>query len=151
MTKGDAVDRKSVPDDFYAATKHSGFGRHIGPYYFADIEDAAGDLRHWTGLKVDDRHAGRAGGEYGHGGILMVLLDEVMGRTASRTVGKVCMTVSMQTNFCAPFYNGDFLRASATVSRRGRNLVFVDAVVKCADETIGTASGVWMNSGQSLP
>ena len=151
MSTKKAGDRQAVLDGFDLAASHSGFAMHIGPYYFAKIDDANGESRHWTALKVDDRHGGRNSGEYGHGGILMALLDETMGRAASRAAGKVCMTVSMQTNFCAPVYNGDFLRASAHVTRLGRNMVFVDGVAYCADSLVGTASGVWMNTGQPLP
>ncbi len=151
MTKQTKADRQRIPDEFELARSHSGFGTHVGPYHVAQIENDEGTSEYWTALKVDERHAGRGGGEFGHGGMLMALLDESMGRAASRAAGKVCVTVSMQTNFCAPFRDGDFLRASAKVTRRGRNLVFVDGIVLCDDAVIGTASGVWMNSGQPLP
>ncbi len=151
MPDAEAPDRTRIPDGFERVTTHSGFGRYVGPYHMASVSDDDGHVEYWTGLKVDERHAGRNRGEYGHGGILMVLLDEVMGRAASRSVGKVCVTVSMQTNFCAPFFDGDFLRATANVQRKGRSLVFVDGKVLCGDSLIGTASGVWMNSGQPLP
>ena len=144
-------ERGRIPDEFDITTSHSGFATHIGPYHAAHVESGSGEPEYWLGLKVDERHAGRRGGEFGHGGMLLALLDEVMGRAASRAAGKVCMTVSMQTNFCAPFRDGDFLRAAAHVTKRGRSLVFVDGRVMCADTLIGTASGVWMNSGQPLP
>ena len=151
MTEEKSADRQAIPDEFELSKSHSGFGRHVGPYHVAQIENEDGSSEHWTGLKVDERHAGRGGGEYGHGGMLMALLDEVMGRTASRAADKVCMTVSMQTNFCAAFQNDDFLRANAKVTRCGRTMVFIDGVVMCGESLIATASGVWMNSGQPLP
>jgi uncharacterized protein (TIGR00369 family) len=151
MTDAKNMNRQRIPDAFELTSSHSGFGTHVGPYHVAQIEGDDGSSQHWTALKVDERHGGRGGGEFGHGGMLMALLDEVMGRCASRAAGKVCATVSMQTNFCAPFYDGDFLRATAKVARRGRNLVFVDGKVLCADALIGTASGVWINTGQPLP
>ena len=151
MTSSKRSDRRIIPDEFELATTHSGFGTHVGPYHVAQIEGDDGSSEYWIALKVDERHCGRGGGEFGHGGTLMALLDESMGRAASKAADKVCVTVSMQTNFCAPFRDGDFLRASATVRRRGRNMVFVDGLVLCGDALIGTASGVWMNSGQPLP
>lgn len=151
MAKADKSERQSIPDEFKPKTEHSGFATHVGPYHVAEIEGAGDSSEYWIGLKVDERHGGRKGGEYGHGGMLMALLDEVMGRTASRAAGKVCATVSMQTNFCAPFFDGDFLRATAHITRRGHNLVFVDGRVLCADTLIGTASGVWINTKQPLP
>ncbi|MDH3336237.1 MAG: PaaI family thioesterase [Gammaproteobacteria bacterium] len=151
MIERDRTSRQVIPPGFEQHQRHSGFGRHIGPYHLADVENDEGIIEHWTGLKIDDRHGGRSGGEYGHGGILMTLLDEAMGRMASRSLGKVCVTVSLQTSFCAPIFNGDFLRASATIARRGRNLVFVDGIARCGDALVGTASGVWMNTGQPLP
>ena len=143
--------RRRIPRDFELSTAHSGFARHLGPYYVAIIATDAGEAEYWHGLKIDERHAGRAGGKFGHGGILLAMLDESMGRAASRAAGMVCATVSMQTQFCAPFYQDDFLRASASVTRRGRNLVFMEGIVYCADEIIGTASGVWANTGEALP
>lgn len=151
MTRASKAGRQAIPDEFRPKNEHSGFATHVGPYHVAEIEGEGDATEYWIGLKVDERHGGRKGGEYGHGGMLMALLDEVMGRTASRAAGKVCATVSMQTSFCAPFYDGDFLRATAIVTRRGRNLVFVDGTVMCAGALIGTASGVWINTGQPLP
>jgi len=74
-----------------------------------------------------------------------------MGRTASQKAGKSCMTVSLQTSFCAPFRDGDFLRATAHVTKTGGNFVFVYGRVLCADELIGTAAGIWMDGSQPLP
>lgn len=144
-------ERKAIPGEFEVTMSHSGFATHIGPYHAAHVESDDGEPDYWLGLKVDERHAGRKGGEFGHGGMLLALLDEVMGRAASRAAGKVCMTVSMQTNFCGPFRDGDFLRAAAHVTRLGRRVVFVDGRVLCGDELIGTASGVWMISSQPIP
>lgn len=149
MTDASEADRQSIPADFELSTAHSRFGRHVGPYYIAERVEDGTDSKHWTGLKIDERHGGR--GEHGHGGILMALLDEAMGRAASRASGAVCVTVSMQTSFCAVFRIGDFLRASATVTRRGRNLIFVDGLVMAGDSLVATAAGVWKNSGQPLP
>lgn len=149
MTDSSESDRQSVPADFELTTAHSRFGRHVGPYYMAERSEDGSGPRHWTGLKVDERHGGR--GEYGHGGMLMALLDEAMGRAASRAAGSVCVTVSMQTSFCAAFRIGDFLRASATVTRRGQSLVFVDAQILAGDSLIATATGVWKQTDQPLP
>ncbi len=151
MTKPGKAERQTIPAEFAPTLAHSGFATHVGPYHVAELESDDDATEYWLGLKVDERHGGRKGGEFGHGGMLMALLDEVMGRTASRAAGKVCATVSMQTNFCAPFFDGDFLRASAKVTRRGRTLVFIDGVALCADTIIGTASGVWINTRQPLP
>ena len=143
--------RKEVPEEFELTTAHSGFATHVGPYHAAHLHSDEGDPEYWLGLKVDERHAGRRGGEFGHGGMLLALLDEAMGRAASHAAGKVCMTVSMQTNFCAPFKDGDFLRAAAHVTKLGRSLAFVDGRVLCGETLVGTASGVWMITRQPLP
>jgi acyl-coenzyme A thioesterase PaaI-like protein len=144
-------ERRRIPDEFEVTTSHSGFATHIGPYHAAQLENDRGEREYWLGLKVDERHGGRRGGEFGHGGMLLALLDEVMGRAASQASQMVCMTVSMHTNFCGPFRDGDFLRAAGHVTRLGRSLVFVDGRVLCANKLIGTASGVWMITSQPLP
>ena len=149
MRETASVDRKAVPDEFELTTAHSHFSKHLGPYHVAELLGEDGTSVYWIALKVDERHGGR--GQFGHGGMLMALLDEAMGHAASRKAGKVCVTVSMQTNFCAPFSIGDFLRSTATVSRCGSSLVFVEGKVLAGDSLIATASGVWANSGQPLP
>lgn len=142
-------DRKRVPKGFEASAGHSRFSRFLGPYHVAELPGDDGGNDYWIGLKIDERHAGR--GNYGHGAVLLSMLDEIMGHAASRSVDRVCVTVSMQTNFCEPFELGDFLRATAVVMRRGNSLVFMEGKVLAGDSLIATASGVWANSGKPIP
>lgn len=143
--------RRLIPAEFAPSRSHSGFANHLGPYYAARVEHSDGSHTYKLGLQIDHRHAGRDKGSFGHGGMLLALLDEAMGREASQRLGKVCVTVSLQTNFCAPFYKDDFIVADAKITRRGKNLVFVDGKVSCNQELVATATGVWMNSGKDLP
>jgi len=63
--------RKRIPDELELATAHSGFATHVGPYHCTQIAEDDGEPGYWLGLKVDERHAGRHGGKFGHGGILL--------------------------------------------------------------------------------
>lgn len=143
------TERSTIPDGWTLSTPRSGFARLIGPYYLwsGNWDDGRGRLE--IGLAVDERHGGRAG--HGHGAVLLTLLDEVMGRAASLAQGVVCVTVSLQTSFCAGFHESDFLRASASICRKGRTHVFLEGRVMAGEKTIATGNGVWHSTKQPLP
>lgn len=138
----------NIPADAVPIKAHSNFGNQIGYYHF--ITKNEGDQeRYHLGLQLNDSHGGAPG--RGHGGVTMTMLDEVMGRAASQRMRKLCYTASMTTNFCAGTQIGEFLLATATISRCGANLVFVDAQLHSNDKLIATATGTWASSGLPIP
>ena len=141
-------DHPNIPADAVPVKSHSSFGSHIGYLHFIS-KNADEPEAYLLGLHLNESHGGAPG--RGHGGVTMTMLDEVMGRAASRRMNKLCYTASMTTNFCAGTRIGEFLLATATVSRCGVNLVFVDAKLHSGDKIIATATGTWASSGLPIP
>ena len=103
-----------------------------------------------VGLQLEETHTG--GPSRGHGGVTMALLDETMGRAASEAVKALCVTISMTTNFCSSTKIGDFVIASARVTRRGKSIVFVDGELRDSnDKLVGSATGTWSNTNIPIP
>ena len=138
----------SIPKGCKEVAAQSSFGSGLGYTHYMH-ENEAVDGVFYLGLELSEKHGGAPG--RGHGGVTMTLLDEVMGRAASRTIGKLCFTASMTTNFCAATKLGDQLVASAKVTRHGKNIVFVDGQLHSGDRLIATATGTWANSGREIP
>ena len=137
-----------IPDGSSYFKSHSKFGSEVGYVHYFKESTGPQDT-YYLGLKLEEKHAGAPG--RGHGGVTMAMLDEVMGRAASRSMNMMCYTASMTTNFCAGSRVGEFLLAKANVSRRGKNLAFVDARLYSGEKLIATATGTWASSGMPMP
>jgi acyl-coenzyme A thioesterase PaaI-like protein len=141
-------DHSNIPKDCTAVLSHSKFGSEVGYSHYVHKDEEQKGI-YYLGLVLTEKHGGAPG--RGHGGVTMAMLDEVMGRAASRVLGKMCYTASMTTNFCSGSKIGDHLLASATVSRSGKTLAFVDAQLHSGDHLVATATGSWINSGKDIP
>lgn len=138
-----------IPSNFIAIPRQSRFSLHLGTMYIPDDQTAQSKTVK-LGLLLDEPHTG--GPSRGHGGVAMTLLDETMGRAASEAVNALCVTISMTTNFCAGTKIGDFICASATVSRFGKSIVFVDAELRDSnDKLVASATGTWSNTHIPIP
>lgn len=142
------LDHPDIPTGYFPVPSHSEFGKQVGYTHYASQREDAENL-FCLGLTLEDNHGGAPG--RAHGAVTMAMLDEVMGRAASKMMGKICYTASMTTNFCAGPKIGDFLLANASVSRTGKSLVFVDGTIHSGDTLIATATGTWINSGMDIP
>lgn len=104
----------------------------------------------WEGdhVRVETTHDDHAniGGTI-HGGLLMTMLDSVMGGTviAGLPEGEVAVTASLTVNFLAPAHPGDVLLAWAEVTKQGRRIAFVDGWItrEGSDEKLATATGTF--------
>lgn len=141
------MDASAIPDGFERVTR-SAFANHVGPYYQARLVDADGP-RLWIGLQVDERHGGSPG--RGHGGVLLWMLDEIMGSAVSLARDGLCVTVSMQSQFLQGYKIGDFLRATADVTRSGKQMQYVNGRILAGDRLVATGTGVWMYTGHPIP
>jgi acyl-coenzyme A thioesterase PaaI-like protein len=82
------------------------------------------------------------------GGIVMMLLDEVMAH-ACRFAGERAMTASMQTRFRKPVPLGRELVLTATVVNQRRNVLFLEAAVALTDGTLlATGEGTFVSTGR---
>lgn len=142
------LDHPAIPAGSVAVKSHSKFGSQVG---YAHLLNAASEAEgiYYVGMLLEERHGGAPG--RGHGGVTMAVLDEAMGRAASSALGKICFTASMTTNFCAGSKVGDYILATAKISRKGKKIVFVTAELHAGGTLIATATGTWVNSGMPIP
>ena len=135
MRSADATD---PPAGYRPMTRPGGFEELIGPIYGA--KGGEGDYR--LAFRAEDRHGNPQG--VVHGGMLMTLVDAVMGIAVWRAIGKRrCATISLNCSFVASGQVDDWLEASAEVVRRGRVVVFMRGDIHAGDRRLITADGVW--------
>jgi acyl-coenzyme A thioesterase PaaI-like protein len=137
-----------MPPHFKPVKGQSIYSEHLGPIHVPDEAHCDQDFFQF-GITLEERHTGGRG--RGHGGVTMTFLDEAMGRAASETCQRMCVTLSMTTHFLAATHIGDFICASVKVRRRGQNIVFVDAQLHAGERLLATASGTWKNTRQPIP
>ena len=132
------IDDANPPDGFKPMTRPGGFEQLIGPIY--GIKDAHDQYR--LAFRAGQRHGNPQG--VIHGGMLMTVIDAVMGIAVYRAIGKRrCATISLNCNFLSSARVGDWLEASAEVVRRGRSVVFMRGALGVGDQRLMTADGVW--------
>lgn len=93
-------------------------------------------------LTVEARHLNRNGTL--HGGVMATVLDTTMG-DAVRTYldeGQETATVSMTATYLGPATEGDELRASAEVRKRGGSLVLVEGDLTRPEDDTAIAHAV---------
>ncbi|MDO5503969.1 MAG: PaaI family thioesterase [Actinomycetia bacterium] len=99
---------------------------------------------HDAGLAVttDATHTNTNGGV--HGGLIATLLDSTMGEAVRSALedGQSAVTVSMTVTYLRGAEEGDELRASAELRKRGGSLAMVEADVVTADDEEPIAHGV---------
>lgn len=80
-----------------------------------------------------------------HGGIITLVLDEVMGRAALWDAGAFVLTSSLRTRFIAPLAIGTQYRCRARVIKRDADQIKVSAEIIDADEHyVATANGFFI-------
>lgn len=135
MTPPDGGD---PPAGYRPMTRPGGFEALIGPIYGTKDDDGGFRLA----FRAGERHGNPQG--VVHGGMLMTLVDAVMGIAVYRAIGKRrCATISLNCSFVASGRVGDWLEASAEVVRRGRSVVFMRGDIQVDDRRLITADGLW--------
>jgi acyl-coenzyme A thioesterase 13 len=127
-----------VPDGFEPSGRTGPFFDLIGPVYTRTAE--SGIL---LGLRARTEHCNARG--LVHGAIMAALLDVVCGRNCSARAPSSpnMLTVSLTVDYIAGAQDGDWLEASATVTRAGRRLAFADGRVEVAGRPVAKASAVF--------
>lgn len=143
------ISRSDTPFGYKPVNALSGLGQRIGPFYLKDGVSVDEDGVTRVGLKMEALHGGGPG--RGHGGVTMTLLDEVMGRSATNACETFCVTITMNTNFCASTQIGDFLIARAKVSHKTFKTIFLEATIHAGDVLIATATGIWKKTKEPIP
>jgi uncharacterized protein (TIGR00369 family) len=83
-----------------------------------------------------------------HGGVVMMLLDEVMAH-ACRFVGEKAMTAACDVRFRKPVPLGAKILMRGRVKERRRNVLFLEATLSLEDGTVlATAGGTFVSLGR---
>jgi acyl-coenzyme A thioesterase 13 len=123
-----------VPAGFEPSGRTGPFLDLIGPVY-----TRTGERGILLGLRARSEHCNARG--FVHGAILAALLDVVCGRNCRAYPNM--LTVSLTVDYVASAQDGDWLEASATVTRAGRRLAFADGRVEVAGKPVAKASAVF--------
>ena len=80
-----------------------------------------------------------------HGGVISALLDATLGVGALSAVceeGNVVSTIEMKVSFIRPALLGDHLTASSEIVKKGKKIIFTEAVIhNQKNELVAKASG----------
>ncbi len=84
--------------------------------------------------------------EIAHGGIVMMLLDEVMAH-ACRCINEKAMTASVDVRFRAPVPLGKLLVVRGRYKERRRKFLYLEGTVSLADTVLASAEGTFVSLG----
>jgi uncharacterized protein (TIGR00369 family) len=118
----------------------AGYHAYMGAIHH-DPAKAPGEPRRFAFLP-EAKHLN--GGGNIHGGVLMSLIDTILGFTAQDGgTAKATATVTLNTDFLSGGVPGEIVWGTAHVTRATRSLVFVAGELTQGSRTLMTASGIW--------
>lgn len=126
-------------DDTFQQISSVGFMQHNGGLEFRTISETAYQFR----ARVQDIHLNPGG--ITHGGFIMSLMDSGMGTAAHRLLGTNARaaTISFDVKFISASKTKDLLLGTAKILRKTRSLVFIQGELRCGEQLIATAEGIW--------
>ena len=108
-----------------------------GPFYFRHETDGSVTCA----LRAERRHMN--GGDAMHGGCMMTFADFSLFALSRRERGPGhSVTVSFNSEFVGPAYEGDLVLCTGEVVRAGGSLVFIRGMLKVEDRALMSCSGV---------
>ena len=113
--------------------------KHNGGLEFRTISESDYQFR----AKIQDIHLNPGG--ITHGGFIMSLMDSGMGTAAHRVLpeNSKAATISFDVKFISASKTDDLLLGTAKVLRKTRSLVFMQGEIRCGEQLIATAEGIW--------
>ena len=116
-----------------------GFMKHNGGLEFRIISEFDYQFR----ARIQDIHLNPGG--ITHGGFIMSLMDSGMGTAVHQALDKKtrAATISFDIKFISASKTGDLLLGAAKVLRKTRSLVFMQGELRCGEQLIATAEGIW--------
>ncbi len=141
---GEEMPDIEVPEGYTAIESSAPFGKHNGPIF--ERRDDGGFSR---AIRVLERHCNQGG--VAHGGMLVTLVDVILGTTVWRLTGKPSVTVRMVVDFLGPVRLGDWVEGGATITRETRSLIFVEGELRTRDRIVLSATGIFRPLTRSAP
>ena len=127
-----------IPAGFQRQPRRSNFVELIGPLYTKTDERGL-----VLGLVVEEKHLNLRG--WVHGAVACALLDVVCARSVAGSTEPPTpvVTANLGVDFIAPARAGDWVEASASVTRLGRRLAFATGKLVTGEKTIAQATAVF--------
>ena len=115
-----------------------GFMKHNGGVLFRTISETEYEFK----SIISENHLNAAG--ITHGGYLSALIDAGAGTAAHRAAGNApCVTISLDIKFIGASKVGDKIFGYTKILKKTKTLVFLFCELKCNDEIIASANGIW--------
>ena len=115
-----------------------GFMKHNGGVFFRQISENEYEFK----STISDNHLNAAG--ITHGGYLSALIDAGAGTAAHRSAENApCVTISLDLKFIASSKKDDEIIGHVKILKKTKTLIFLFCELKCNDQIITSASGVW--------
>ena len=127
-----------MSNDFEQISIKPGFMKHNGGVLFRTISEIEYEFK----TKINKNHLNAA--DITHGGYLSALVDAGSGTAAHRATGNMpCVTISLDLKFIGTSKLGDEIIGHTKILKKTKTLVFLFCDLKCNNNVITSASGVW--------
>ena len=127
-----------MSEKFEQISLKQGFMKHNGGVMFRNISNTEYEFK----STINENHLNAAG--ITHGGYLSALVDAGAGTAAHRSAENApCVTISVDLKFIGTTKVGDEIIGHVKILKKTRTLVFLVCELKCNDQIITSASGVW--------
>jgi uncharacterized protein (TIGR00369 family) len=126
-----------IPEGFFPSPVNNPFAELVGPVCYRPSDDGI-----HIGWRAEDHHLNPGG--VIHGGMLMMLVDDLMGATVYSQLGNdPKATVSLNSDFLSAAQAGDWVEGVGEITRHTRSLIFVRALLSVGDRPLLSAQAVW--------
>ena len=116
----------------------TGFMKHNGGVLFRQISENHYEFK----STITKNHLNSAG--ITHGGYLAALIDAGSGTAAHRSAKpSSCVTISLDLKFIGTSKIGDEIIGHVRILKKTKTLVFLFCELKCNNQIITTANGIW--------
>ena len=127
-----------MPNSFEQISLKHGFMKHNGGVMFRNISESEYEFR----SVINENHLNAAG--ITHGGYLAALIDAGAGTAAHRSAQNApCVTISLDLKYIGASKIGDEIIGYVKILKKTKTLVFLFCELKCNNNIITSASGVW--------
>ena len=127
-----------MSDQFEQISLKPGFMKHNGGVLFRNISDNEYEFK----STINENHLNAAG--ITHGGYLSALIDAGAGTAAHRSANNApCVTISLDLKFIGASKVDDEIIGHVKILKKTKSLVFLYCELKCKNQIISSASGVW--------
>lgn len=129
-------DQVPQPPEGFTPSTRGPFTTHNGPFFHRIAGD--GFEHAFYALK---RHCNGMG--IVHGGMLTTFLDGLLARAVVNATGAAAVTVHLSVDFLSMARAGDWVFGDAQVTRKARELVFVEGRIRVGERDVLRGSGVF--------